>query len=157
MLGELKYNSSLLIQKMTRGFRVWRQYKEVIHRRKIDKMMSEFKVMREKLHTNSKIVIWHQWRLFKRRKAIKAEKKKKKAEALNAKKKGKYGGYTRKTNASPAPVANATATPQKASSSLNQTPSKPELSQTLAAGNKLPALNLSIDSDISRANLSATI
>jgi hypothetical protein len=63
---------------MTKGYLVWKQYKEIIHRTKIDIMMAEFRVMREKLHTNCKIVIWHKWRLYKRRKAIKAEKKKKK-------------------------------------------------------------------------------
>ena len=122
-------------------------------------MMEEFRIKRIKLHTNSKIIIWHQWRLYKRRKAIKAEKKRKKEEALKAKKKGKYGGYTRKTNPSPTPGAtnSNTVSPQKpaASSSLNATPSKPDLAQT-ATGQKLPALNQTIDSDISRANLSAT-
>lgn len=63
---------------MAKGYRVWKQYKEIVHRRKIDKMMAEFRVMRLKLHTNSVIIISHQWRLYQRRKAIKAEKKKKK-------------------------------------------------------------------------------
>ena len=77
---------------------------------------------------------------------------------MKAKKKGKYGGYTRKTNPSPTPGTTAnsnTVSPQKpaASSSFNATPSKPA---ETATGLKLPALNQTIDSDISRANLSAT-
>ena len=75
---------------------VFRKYKEVLHRKIIDSMMVYFRKLRIKLHTNSKIIIWHQWRLYLRRKAKKAEKKRKAAEA-KAKKKGKYGGGARKS------------------------------------------------------------
>jgi hypothetical protein len=85
------YKSALRIQKFTKGFLVHRKFKEKIHRIVIDKMMVYFRKLRIELHTNSKIIIWHAWRLYKRRKAAKAEKKKKAAEA-KAKKQGKFGG-----------------------------------------------------------------
>jgi len=54
--------------------------------------------MRDKLYTNSQIMLRFAWKLHKRRKKIKAEKKKKAADA-KAKKKGKFGS-TRRTGSS---------------------------------------------------------
>jgi hypothetical protein len=82
-------------------------------------MMVHFKKLKLKLHTNSKIVIWHQWRLYKRRKAAKAEKKKKALEA-KSKKKGKYGGSIARK-----PVVTSTSlTPVKTGSAVTTTPVK---------------------------------
>ena len=67
-------------------------------------MMVHFRALRKKLHINSVIIISHQWRLYARRKAIKAEKKKKKAEALKSKK-AKKG---RRTTAAPADPSQTT-------------------------------------------------
>jgi len=66
-------------------------------------MTKHFKAIKFKLHTNSQIIIRHAWRLYKRRKAIKAEKKKQRELAAKAKKRGKYGGVTRQKQ-SVAPV-----------------------------------------------------
>jgi hypothetical protein len=114
MIAKLYHKSSLLIQKRLKGFIVWKEYKEIFHRKIIDGMMAHFRVIRIALHTNSQIIIRHQWRLYKRRKAIKAEKKKKKDEALKAKK-GKKFGSRAKPAAATAVVAATTiaATPQK--------------------------------------------
>jgi pSer/pThr/pTyr-binding forkhead associated (FHA) protein len=68
-------------------------------------MMVHFRALRKKLHINSVIIIGHQWRLYARRKAIKAEKKKKKAEALKLKSKKKPG---RRTTAAPADPSQTT-------------------------------------------------
>ena len=75
---------------------VARKYKEVLHRKIIDKMMKHFRELRIKLHTDSKIKIWYAWKRYKRKKAIKAEKKRRAAEA-KSKKKGKFGGTVRRS------------------------------------------------------------
>lgn len=54
-------------------------------------MKQHFKKLRIQLYINSKIIIWHQWRLYKRRKAAHEEKRRKALEAKEKKKPKKFG------------------------------------------------------------------
>jgi hypothetical protein len=58
-LAKLYHESCMKIQRFTKGYMVFKKYKEVLHRKVIDKMMVHFRALKIKLHTNSKIIIWH--------------------------------------------------------------------------------------------------
>ena len=67
-----------MIQKSLRGFLVYKDYKEDIHRMKVDKLYQKYLKMRKDELIDAKIKIWFAWKLLKRRRKIKAAKKKKK-------------------------------------------------------------------------------
>ena len=81
------WHSAMLIQKSLRGYGVYKQYRDVIHRLKVDRLYDHYLKMRKDELINAKIKIWWAWKLKRRRKLIKAAKKKKKAKKGKKKKK----------------------------------------------------------------------
>lgn len=106
---ELEEKSTLIIQRFVKGYMVSRQWKEPVHRAIIDRMMVYFRKIRLIQHTNSQIIIRFAFKIYKRRKAIKAEKKRLKAEAAakNKKKKGGRRTVTSSVAAAPSPEKKA--------------------------------------------------
>lgn len=86
-LSNLYWHSAILIQKTLRGFSVYKEHREDIHRLRVDKLYQKYLKMRKDELINAKIKIWWAWKLHKRRKKIKAAKKKKKAKKGKKKKK----------------------------------------------------------------------
>ena len=63
-----KYHSALIIQKHLKGYKVYKVWKNLIHRYKIDKILNHFKNLKLQLYTDSQIKIRFAWKIYKRMK-----------------------------------------------------------------------------------------
>lgn len=73
-----------------------KKYKDMLHRRIIDRMMEHFEKERDRMRVDLNIKLGFAWKLKKRRKLIRAAKKKAKAESDKNK---RFGGSKRKSTA----------------------------------------------------------
>ena len=77
-----KNNSANFVQRYLKGYKVHREYKEIIHKEKINKLMTHFRALKIEMQTNAQIKIRYHWFKYKKAKAKRlAEEKRKRLEA----------------------------------------------------------------------------
>ena len=80
----LKKNASAnFVQRYLKGYKVHKEYKEIIHRDKIDSLMTHFRAMRILMQTTAQIKIRYYWKKYKIRKAKRLADALKKKESNN--------------------------------------------------------------------------
>ena len=74
--------SASFVQKYLKGYKVHNEYREIIHRAKIDGLMNHYREIKKLMQTDSQIKIRYHWFKYKKRKAKRlAMEKKKRLEA----------------------------------------------------------------------------
>ena len=81
-----KTTKANFIQRYLRGFKIHKYYKEIIHREKIDKLMSHFRLLKLEMQTDAQIKIRYHWFKYKKKRDIKLAKQ----AALASKKKKNF-------------------------------------------------------------------